>query len=76
MLLAYAGVALAAPIYLGAFAIAIGSGFAPTGGTQGSFHNSIYVPYIGTKNVNITPKKQRRTINKSSYTCKENIKWH
>ena len=66
MLLAYAGVALAAPIYFGAFAIAIGSGFAPAGGTQGSFHNSIYVPYIGTKNVRITEQKPCIAINKSS----------
>ena len=70
--LAYAGVALAAPVYLGTFFIAVGPGFGPACIAQGSFHHSIYVPYIGTKNVKIKPQKQALTINKSSYTCKEN----
>ena len=70
--LAYAGVALAAPVYLGCFSIPIGPGITPACLAQWSFHSSIYVPYIGTKNVNITPKKQSRTINKASYIFKEN----
>ncbi len=71
-LLAYAGIALAAPVYLGCFSIPIGPGITPACLAQWSFHSSIYVPYIGTKNVNITPKKQSRTINKASYIFKEN----
>jgi len=65
-LLAYAGVALAAPVYFDPLAIAICSGFGPTDFTQGSFHNVIYVPYIGTKNVKIKSQKPYITINKSS----------
>ena len=53
--LAYAGVALAAPVYLGTFAIAIRSGLGPTGVAQWAFHTGIYVPYIGTKIIKITP---------------------
>jgi len=55
LLFAYAGVTLAAPIDLVALAIAIGPGPGSAGVAQGSFHNSIYVPYIGTKIVKITP---------------------
>ena len=55
LLFAYAGVTLAAPIDLGALAIAISPGPGSAGVTQWAFHNSIYVPYIGTKIVKITP---------------------
>jgi len=55
LLFAYAGITLAAPIDLGAFAIAIRSGLGSTGVTQWAFHTCIYVPYIGTKIVKITP---------------------
>ncbi len=54
-LLAYAGITQAAPIDLDALAIAIRSGPGSADVAQGSFHNSIYVPYIGTKIVKITP---------------------
>ncbi len=55
LVFAYAGITLAAPIDLGAFAIGIGPGPGSAVVAQGSFHNSIYVPYIGTKIVKITP---------------------
>ena len=55
LLLAYAGITQAAPIDLGALAIAISPGPGSAGVAQGPLHSCIYVPYIGTKIVKITP---------------------